>query len=549
MKPFIQSTLALASIAAAIQWNGLAFAQVYSAEGEFGGGEDQRLVLTIHSDGSCLFVTEAVKSRTAAELQVRIMERVQKMSEAEDEGENTAPAETDLTLTNAATPFTDEELTRKITETMNERGDESAEGADQKFNVAVKGDTVLTTTTRTFASIEEMLKESDTIWSQSGVMFENARFEIDTNGLLRVTLTPRSGMERFLKTFRSEWKLSGSKTELKLVFPGKVTSSGFPETQTNATWLAVDAKQDESLDAVVKLYAAPTVITAEPDGLKLDQPLESKSLRRFSRQRGEAGYDLPITDAGPGFVAEAQSITTTTLHVFPGGEDYFKQNAVATGAVVYAKLFAPRGRTLLSASDIRVLTAVDDKGRSVVAESEDENVSSRFNSGGSADANSLQIQLRLRLPQPDARTIDEISAEAVAVTAGTWKEMTVTNLQENATNEIDLTPVLPGAKIIITKLSSKSGQFNLRARLQGPRTVQQLDVRAKIPGNDNFNSYSSDRHFNIKGEEATRTLTISGYGFGGEGALSQGEVVLIVRYPDNLRRERLKFELKGLDLL
>lgn len=161
----------------------------------------------------------------------------------------------------------------------------------------------------------------------------------------------------------------------------------------------------------------------------------------------------------------------------------------------------------------------------------------------------MQVELHLQLPQPDAQAIDKLSAEAVAVTAGTWQEMTLTNLQENATNELDLAGVLPGAKMVITKLTTKNGQFNLQARLRGPRTVQRLDVRAKMPGNDNFNTYLSERRFNISGQEATRTLTINGYGLDSGTALSQGEVVLIVRYPKDLHRERLQFELKGLDLL
>ena len=400
-----------------------------------------------------------------------------------------------------------------------------------------------------------MLKESYAIWSQSGVYFENARFETDTNGLLRLTLTPRTGMERHQKTTRSEWKLSGTKTELKLIFPGKVVSSGFPATETNATWLAVDGKKDESLDAMMKLYAAPTVITAEAGGLKLAQPLESKKLFRSRRHPDSSGDDLPITDAGPGFVAEAQSITTTMLHVFPDGENYFKQygnpSGSLTGAVVNTKLFAPKGRTLQSVSDVRVLAAMDDKGRSVVAAEAEagEDVSTETFSGGSQDTSSLQIQLHLQLPRPDAQSIDTISAEAVATTAGTWKEMTLTNLQENATNELDLAAVLPGAKLAIAKFSNKNGQLHVEVRLKGPRTVRRLDVRAKIPGNDQFNSYSSDRNSSTKDGEFTRTVNVQGYGFGDGDTLGQGAAVLVIRYPEDLRRERVKFDLKSLDLL
>ena len=109
--------------------------------------------------------------------------------------------------------------------------------------------------------------------------------------------------------------------------------------------------------------------------------------------------------------------------------------------------------------------------------------------------------------------------------------------------------VLPGAKLVITKNASKNGQINLQARLKGPSTVRRLDVRAKIPGNDQFNSNASERNFSTKAGESTRNLNIEGYGFGDQDAASQGAAVLIIRYPEDLRRERVKFDLKGLDLL
>ncbi len=546
MKLFFQWTLAAITLAAAMTWNGTAAAQFY---GYGGGGTEMNSVLTIKADGSSVFTTETVESRTMAEQQVRMMEQYKKMREATEAGEE--PTKPDLTSTNETKPFTDEELAKKLNESMNERYGENMEDSGQKYTVAMKTNTVVFTSTRSFASLEEMLKDNYEIWIASGVSFENVRFETDTNGLLKLSLTSTPGRNSKID-WRSRWKLSGAKTEMKIIFPGKVVSSGFSATEGNATWFAVDSKKDESLDALAKLVDGTTVITAEAGGLKLDAPVESKKLLRSRRQRAAGGDELPITDAGPGFVAEAQGITTTITHVFPGGEDYFKQNGNSspTGAVVNAKLFAPKGRTLQTVSDVRVLTAVDDKGRSVVAEPEaGEEIESYRSYGGSPDANSMPIQLHLQLPAPDAQAIDTIAAEVVATTVGTWKEMTLTNLQENATNELDLATVVPGAKLVIVKNSSKNGQINIQARLKGPGTVRRLELRAKIPGNDRFNSNSSERNSSTKGGETTRTLTIQGYGYGEEGGLSPATVVLIVRYPADLRRERVKFNLKGLDLL
>ncbi|HSY17815.1 MAG TPA: hypothetical protein VK815_05745, partial [Candidatus Acidoferrales bacterium] len=469
----------------------------------------------------------------------------------------TNPPDASLQATNATAepkPYTDEELTKKLTDAMNERTEDTTGDAGAKSAVEVNKDSVTFVTSQTYASIEEMLKESYAIWSRGGMYFENACFETDTNGLLRVTFTPQAGMERDMKNASAEWKLTGAKSELKLVFPGKVVSSGFPAMDTNATWVLVDGKQSETVEAMAKLYAAPTVITAEAGGLKLDQPLESKKLIRARRHPGADNDDLPITDAGPGFAAEAQSVTTTMLHVFPGGEDYFKNggsSGTQTGAVVNAKLFAPKGRTLQSVSDVRVLKAVDDKGRSVVAEepADEENDSSETFSRDSQDTSSLQVQLHLQLPQPDAQSIDTISAEAVAMTVGTWKEMTLTNLQENATNETDLAAVLPGAKLVIIKNSSKKNQIIIQARIKGPRAVSRLEVHAKKPGNEQFNSSTSERSSSAKGTESTRNITIQGYDFGDGGAASPEAVILTIRYPEDQKRERVKFELKSLDLL
>jgi hypothetical protein len=547
MKRILSRLLAPAALAAAVCWNNGASAGVYGG-GLAGPGLDQHSTLTINPDGSCLFTTTEVQSRATMEQQIRMMERFQNIQEAGDEGEGATNSPSAGVSTNEVKSFTDDQLVKKITEQQEE---EQSDDADQKLNVAVNTNTVTITATRSFLSLEEMFGESRFIWREGGVEFENARLEMDTNGLLRLTLTPQAGMGRYLKEARAEWKLSGLKTELKLVFPGRVVSSGFPAMQTNATWLAVDAQQDGSLDTVAKLYGAPTVITAEAGGLKLDQPLEAKKLWR-SRGASGGGDNLPVTDAGPGFVAEAQSITTTTLHVFPGGEEYFEQSQAATGAVVTVKLFAPKGRTMKSISDPRVISAVDNQGRSLAAEANDDEESDfegqRFGPGGQEDATSMQFDLRLQLPQPDAQSIDKISAEAEAVTVGEWKEMTLTNLQPNATNTLDLADVLPGAKIVIEKMSSKNHQFKLEAKLTGPPEVQRLDVRAVMPGNDQFNSNSSDRQSRVKSRQATRTVSITAYGFGDDSSVSLQSLALKVRCPQDLRRERVKFDLKGLDL-
>jgi hypothetical protein len=373
---------------------------------------------------------------------------------------------------------------------------------------------------------------------------------------LRLTLSNPAGMTRYARQMRQALKLSGMKSELKLVLPGKVLTSSFPNTQDNTTSFTIDSQKDESLDAAFKFYTEPAVVTAELGGLKLDHPLDSKSVRPRVIRGADPASNLPITDAGPGFVAEAMSVSTTTLHLFPEGRKHTDQMGMmgtqaTNSAVVTAKLFPPKGRIMQTVSDVRVLKAVDDKGRSVaaaVAADDEDSFESFAFSGGSERANSARVQLRLQLPEPDAQAIDEISAEAIALTAGSWKEITLTNLAQSVSNEIDIATVLPGAKLVITKFNPTNQQIQLQADLKGPPAIRQLDVQMHMPGNNQFNSNASDRRFRTAAGQSTRSIWVQGYAFGEEGAAT-GQVVLVIRCPQDLRRERVTIKLKGLDLM
>jgi len=543
--------MAVATVALVTVGSLTASAQVYGSFG--GGGTDYHTVITIHADGSSQAVTTYIMTRKMIEQEMRMTEQYKKMSENNDDDSDNATNKPAVTATNEVKELTDDELTKKYTDLLNERQDDDA---DQKYNVQVNQDKVTAVKSSSFQSLEELLRQGYALWGENGVQFENIKLETDTNGLLRMTFFPQENMGRYLKTFRSSWKLSGTKSELKLIFPGKVVSSDLTGMDTNSTWLITDGKDDSSLDKVVKLYAGPTIITAESGGLKLEQPLESKNLWRSARQTSGPNKDIPITDAGPGYVAEAQSITTTTLHVFPEGGEYFKHSPESTGAVVNVKFYAPKDRTLKSVSDIRVVSAVDNKGRAIAPatasddeESTEIEESNEGNLNGSTKSTAIQIQLRLQLPQPDAQSIDKISAEAVALTIGSWKEMNLTNLQANATNEIDLAEVLPGTKMVIEKLSAKDRQYSLEAKLTGPAAIQNLEVNLSLPGNDQFNSNSFDRSTRVTGKQATRTIQITGFTFTEGNDSSTNSLLLKVRFPQDLQRSRVKFDLKGLDLL
>ena len=519
------------------------------------GANDSRTTLTLKADGSCVIRTELAQPRLTIEQQVRMQERREKMEEGNDEDEDVLPqkpAEQD------SKPYTDEELAKKFGELTEERQEQMFQAGETKLDsIDVKSNVVRAVTTQIFPSLEELLKNPHVLWGQSGLAFESLRFEKADSGNLRLTLAPYSGNARWTKNAKQMWKASKVNIELRFVLPGKVLSSGFPQTEGNATWLTIDAKKDETLAAASKLYDAPTVITAELGGLKIDGPLDSKTLQRQSGRRGGGGEpELPITDARPGFAAEPMSVTITTLHWFPEGQKHLK-NASSnfghqpTGAVVRAKLFAPKGRTLQSVTGVRVLNAVDDKGRPIASAKADDDLgeSAAYSSGGRGQANSMQVQLSLPLPAADAQSIEQLDAEAIALTAGNWKEMTVPNVTANSTNEVDLARVLPGAKLTITKVTSKNRQTTVRAQIKGPPAIRQLEVQAKTGGQQNANSWMNERGFKTKGAESTRNFTLQAYGMSEDGEAVAGPLLIVVRFPEDQKKERVKFSLKALDLL
>src|SRR5206468_3398598 len=94
-----------------------------------------------------------------------------------------------------------------------------------------------------------------------------------------------------------------------------------------ATSVSFDFGKQESIEVVFKMIGTPIVITAQVGGIKLDETLESQRLYRVARSRSRSQPDLPITDAGPGFVAEFINITVSTAYYFPKSEKDFKNRS------------------------------------------------------------------------------------------------------------------------------------------------------------------------------------------------------------------------------
>jgi hypothetical protein len=316
------------------------------------------------------------------------------------------------------------------------------------------------------------------------------------------------------------------------------------------------------VDAAFRLIGGPLVITAETSGINLDAPLDSKSLVRAANQERKGELQLPITDAAPGFLAEPVSITLSTAHYFPEGEKRFKDRPESfmfgmndRGTVISAKLFPPKDRQIKSVSDLRVKAAKDDQARAIAgtdAESgngDDGRVFTSYSPDDSEVGGPARIEIHLALPAPDAKTIDEIEAEAVALTIGGWKEMGLTNVQADVNKEIDLTAILPGAKLTIKKVVGKMPRKSVEASLEGPPAISHLELKIKSNSPQRGNSSMSERRTKTSGGKTTRNVTVQSYEFAAGEAAKTEPLTLIIRYPQDVKRERVQFKLTALDLL
>ena len=519
-----------------------------SAEG------DNSVTLTIKADGSAVVTTDATQPRAMLEYQLRSWARYREAAEDMDEvDEVTAPAKVD------AKPFTDDELKVKLRAWHEQRGEYSdAEDNSRLETIEVSTNSVRLVTTRTFGTLSEMFGSGLWGWAPTFLVLEDARFATKTNGQFEVSFSPAKMDARYLKNLTQQLKSRKLKQAWKLVLPGRIVSSSFPDKKENTTWVELDTSKPASIDTLMGLIGTNLTVIAEPGGLKLENALDSKSAMQRSRRGapGEAG--LPITDAGPGFLAEPVNLTVSTLYYFSedakrsGDLQMYRYGMQSTGTVVTAKLFPPKGRQIQAISGVRVIKAADDKGRSIVArtvEADDEFQSrTTFNFDGDEDSaqGSAQFALSMGLPMPDAQTIDSIEGEVIVDSIGGWREMVLPNVQADDKKEVDLGELLPGAKLVVTKINARQNQTTVSARLIGPKEIGQLDVKVKMAGRGSSNL--SGRNPVVRGGITTRTISIRAYEYE-SGGTPKAAPTLVVRLPQNAKRERVQFRLTALDLL
>jgi len=534
--------------------------------------------VTVNADGSVTIRSTISQARAEAETTARQMQMALRYEEGgvdvDDADVAAAPEKKQ-----DEKPLTDAEL-EKVFRSLYERDSDSGSKIE---SIQVGKDEVNTVFTNRFETLEEAVGKSalgSPGMSSGALYFQNTKVEKDTNSHLKITLTPNAYFVRRSASLKRAYKQAGVHEEFTLALPGKILSSDFPQTKDNATGYVFDTTNAAWFDLVSRLQTNPVVIVAELGGLKLDQPLDSKNLRAKYRESNRPdASSIPITDAGPGFLAEPAGVTVTTVHYFTNGQTYMKKAArydseSQPGVVVACKLFCPKDRTMENLSGVRVIAASDSKGRPVPkfkrpqmspptsdgddeedaaaaqedGDEEEEFSGSTISSGG--ESKSIQFDLRLALPASDADSIASISGEAIALTTASWKQMELAGLQPGQSNQFDLSSLVPGAVLRIKKYTLKNSSAMLQAQFEGPEAATRLlKVQLKFAGDENtFNSSSWDGNAKKNGTNIIRSVNVNGYHFLADGGESSVSPKVSVVLPVGQKRERVKFELSGLDL-
>lgn len=509
---------------------------------------EHHMTVTIKPDGTCIRETSTTIPRNQIEQQVSWMK-------SEENGdEDTEKTETDSKASK------DDELKRQIKK-MTEQIYSRSEYGKRKITtdkIEVDQDNVRIKMTFKYPSVRDFVMQPRLLYDLG---YERMLIEDTEDGKIRFTLSRKRSQSKRYKKYFEQLAVFGFKGSFKLIMPGKIISSSLSESDDNSTWVSLDTSDKKNVEAVLsKVSGKSLVIISEKGGLRAELPLDSKKLIRQANKEQSIGHSMPVTEATPGYLAEARSVTTVQVKYFPEGrkqaeedeDSYYSEEQ--EGTVIYARLYTPGERHFLSLEKIENIKAVDDKGRAVPGPANDRSPAViRFRRNHSEKNMHADFEIHLSLPKSDAEAIEQITGEATAVTHGKWKEYSIDKIQEDPGKEYDLASILPGTTMTIRKISQKSdNQGSTMLQLKGPDQIRYLEFKVEKPGTTKVSTYPDRGKITEKDGQTIRDISIGYYWYDMESKKlsSPGplEISLIVLFPDDLKRELIKFSLEPVDL-
>jgi hypothetical protein len=361
---------------------------------------------------------------------------------------------------------------------------------------------------------------------------------------------------------KAQLQQSGTqKLSWKLRMPGKVISATGAEFKDQEVAIEFNFSKniDEAIAAMMKMQTKGLTIVSEPGNVPLaDLPLDSAKLQEAMMvAQGDLGEDVPITDAQQPYVVEALAVTTTAVRWYPEGRKFLGEgpehhyrygDAQTSGCTVTARIHAPKGASILGLAQTTIDKAVDEKNRAIPST---EGVHSISYGGSSDERTHGDFDLELSLPAPDAEAIEHLEGSVVVTTCTGWKELAIVHEDAGKDQEADISSLIPGGKLVIKKSKHEMKNQPSMTRAQGNFDIvitsdeAGLEFDVRIDGFDDLHAY--DSHSSRSGTTLRKQIQYTGFHHG-DNAPAFGKPTLIVKIPQQLKREKVKFKLQAMDL-
>ncbi len=456
----------------------------------------------------------------------------------------------------------DKQLEAELRQMLSDRSGMSMMGMEYVVDkIEVKPETVRIMVHVDFEDLESWVSKSG---RNSGI---GDRLVVDKTdeGKLRVAMPGRSDLPpQAMQMMKAELQKTELKMSWKLRMPGKVISATGAQAKDDEASVSFDLTEnkDEAIAAMIDLQTKGITVVSEPGQLSLEGlPLDSAKLAPPMVMPGAVGADVPVTEAQQQYVVEPMVVTTTSVRWYPEGrkllgaddEDSYSYEYSQTSACeVRARLHAPQGTSILAIANPTITSAVDDKGRPIPALHEQgQNISF----GVSDEENDHgDFDLDLKLPPADAQAIERLEGTVIVTSCTGWKELAVTHEASDGKKEVDLSPLIEGAKMVIgkSKHSIKRQQRATQAEggfevvITGAGAAQGLDFDVRIDGIERVNAYDSST--SRSGGTIKRQIRYNAFHHSENDGQVIGKPTLVVRMPQNLKRENVKFTLEAMDL-
>jgi hypothetical protein len=288
-----------------------------------------------------------------------------------------------------------------------------------------------------------------------------------------------------------------------------------------------------------RLAAVPAARRPTPDGEALQAPPARP--RRADLPLQEMGFELRVTPL---------AVKTVEYHLIRVPPDLVqargRQFLASAGVWVLAELELPEDRYLVAPEEARLTAATDDRGRPVppgapqLVFNQDE-----VPVGG--PRRRLPLRLHLALREADARTLHHVRGEATLVVGSGWKTLDIPNAHADPRREVDLARVLPGASLSIQAFGD--GQMSIGLRGTGAaEQLQGLQFQLKLPGIEAIPCVPRGRSVQSKDGTYAARLSCAYQLPRNIGGAAARAATLVVRLPDNVRREHGTFTLRSIPL-